>query len=32
LLTGREDARLDAVLQRATDAQAALARIKPFWR
>ena len=32
LLTGREDARLDAVLQRATDAHAALARIKPFWR
>jgi triphosphatase len=32
LLTGREDARLDAVLQRATDAHAVLARIKPFWR
>jgi triphosphatase len=32
LLTGREDARLDAVLKRATDANAALARIKPFWR
>src|SRR5262245_13834587 len=32
LLTGREDARLDTVLQRATDAHAALTRIKPFWR
>jgi len=31
LLTGREDARLDAVLQRATDAHASLAKIKPFW-
>jgi triphosphatase len=32
LLTGREDARLDAVLERATEAHTALARIKPFWR
>ena len=32
LLTGREDARLDAVLQRATDAHKSLTRIKPFWR
>jgi triphosphatase len=32
VLTGREDARLDAVLQKATEAHAALARIKPFWR
>jgi triphosphatase len=32
LLTGREDARLDAVLQRAADAHAALTGIKPFWR
>jgi len=32
LLTGREDARLDAVLESANDAHAALVRIKPFWR
>jgi triphosphatase len=32
VLTGREDARLDAVLQRATETHATLARIKPFWR
>jgi CHAD domain-containing protein len=32
VLTGREDARLDAVLERATEAHAALAKIKPFWR
>src|SRR5262245_4008031 len=32
LLTGREDARLDAALQNAAEAHAALARIKPFWR
>jgi triphosphatase len=32
LLTGREDARLDAVLERATEAHTALASIKPFWR
>jgi triphosphatase len=32
LLTGREDARLDTVLESAIDAQAALVKIKPFWR
>jgi CHAD domain-containing protein len=32
LLTGREDARLDAVLEDADDAHAALIRIKPFWQ
>ena len=32
LLTGREDARLDAVMENATQAHASLARIKPFWR
>jgi CHAD domain-containing protein len=32
LLTGREDARLDTVLASASDAHAALAKIKPFWR
>jgi hypothetical protein len=32
LLSGREDARLDAVLANAADACAALARVKPFWR
>jgi inorganic triphosphatase YgiF len=32
LLSGREDARLDAVLENAADACAALARVKPFWR
>jgi len=32
LLTGREDARLDAVLENAIHAHAALAKIKPFWR
>jgi triphosphatase len=32
LLTGREDARLDAAMENATHAHAALARIKPFWR
>jgi hypothetical protein len=31
LLTGREDARLDTILQRASDAHAALTRIEPFW-
>ena len=31
LVTGREDARLDTVLQRASDAHAALTAIKPFW-
>jgi triphosphatase len=31
LLTGREDARLDRVLESANDAHSALARIKPFW-
>jgi CHAD domain-containing protein len=32
LLTGREDARLDRVLENANDAHSALVRIKPFWR
>jgi hypothetical protein len=32
LLTGREDARLDAVVASASDAHAALVKIKPFWR
>jgi triphosphatase len=32
LLTGREDARLDRVLESSNDAHAALVRIKPFWR
>jgi triphosphatase len=32
LLTGREDARLDTVLASASDAHAALVKIKPFWR
>jgi triphosphatase len=32
LLTGREDARLDAALAAATDAYATLAELKPFWR
>ena len=32
LLTGREDARLDAVLRKATDAYEVLTRVKPFWR
>jgi CHAD domain-containing protein len=32
LLTGREDARLDAAMENATHAHAALVRIKPFWR
>jgi triphosphatase len=32
LLTGREDARLDAVMENASHAHAALAKIKPFWR
>jgi len=32
LLTGREDARLDRVLENSNEAQAALVRIKPFWR
>jgi inorganic triphosphatase YgiF len=32
LLTGREDARLDRVLESANDAHSALVRIKPFWR
>ena len=31
LLTGREDARLDRVLESANDAHLALVRIKPFW-
>jgi CHAD domain-containing protein len=32
LLTGREDARLDTVLESAQDAHAALLKIEPFWR
>ena len=32
LLTGREDARLDSVVASASDAHAALVKIKPFWR
>jgi CHAD domain-containing protein len=32
LLTGREDARMDATMTAATDAYADLAKIKPFWR
>jgi triphosphatase len=32
LLTGREDARLDAALAAATEAYATLAGLKPFWR
>ncbi len=32
LLTGREDARIEAAMTKATDAYADLSRIKPFWR
>ena len=32
LLTGREDARMDAAMIAATDAYADLAKVKPFWR
>jgi triphosphatase len=32
LLTGREDARLDAAMAAATAAHAELAKVKPFWR
>ena len=32
LLTGREDARLDLAMAAGIDAQAKLARLKPFWR
>ncbi len=32
LLTGREDARMDAAMTEATDAYANLAKVKPFWR
>ena len=32
LLTGREDARLDAAMASATGAYAELAKVKPFWR
>src|SRR5262249_51852069 len=32
LLTGREDARVDAAMTAATDAYADLAKVKPFWR
>jgi len=31
LLTGREDARIEAALKRATQAYAQLAKVKPFW-
>jgi triphosphatase len=32
LLTGREDARIEAAMKAATEAYADLARVKPFWR
>jgi triphosphatase len=32
VLTGREDARLDAAMAAATEAYAELAKVKPFWR
>ena len=32
LLTGREDARMDAAMTKVTDAYADLAKVKPFWR
>jgi CHAD domain-containing protein len=32
LLTGREDARLDAAMTAATEAYTDLAKVKPFWR
>jgi CHAD domain-containing protein len=32
LLTGREDAHLETVVASASDAHAALVKIKPFWR
>ncbi len=32
LLTGREDARMDAAMTAATQAYADLAKVKPFWR
>jgi hypothetical protein len=32
LLTGREDARVEAAMTAATDAYADLRRIKPFWQ
>jgi inorganic triphosphatase YgiF len=32
VLTGREDARLDAAMAAATDGYAGLVKIKPFWR
>ena len=32
LLTGREDARMDAAMTTATDAYDHLAKVKPFWR
>jgi hypothetical protein len=31
LLTGREDARIDAAMAAATQAYADLAKVKPFW-
>ena len=32
LLTGREDARLDAAMAATIEAYAELAKVKPFWR
>jgi triphosphatase len=32
LLTGREDARIEAAMRAATEAYADLSRVKPFWR
>jgi CHAD domain-containing protein len=32
LLTGREDARIEAATKATTEAYADLARVKPFWR
>jgi CHAD domain-containing protein len=32
LLTGREDARMEAAMNAATEAYADLAKVKPFWR
>jgi hypothetical protein len=31
LLTGREDARIEAAMAAATQAYADLAKVKPFW-
>jgi hypothetical protein len=32
LLTGREDARIEAAMTAATEAYADLTKVKPFWR